>query len=59
MMHVYYIIKPMELIFLEEVDSTNKYAKEHIKDYSDMTLIYTDNQTENGLMPAKITFMLA
>ena len=37
----------MELIFLEEVESTNKYAKEHIKDYNDMTLIYTDNQT-NG-----------
>ena len=37
----------MECIFLEEVESTNKYAKEHIKDYSDMTLIYTDNQT-NG-----------
>ena len=37
----------MEWIFLEEVESTNKYAKEHIKDYNDMTLIYTDNQT-NG-----------
>ena len=44
---VYYIIKPMELFFLEEVESTNKYAKEHIKDYEDMSLIYTDNQT-NG-----------
>mgnify|MGYP004561441815 CR=1 FL=1 len=37
----------MKLFFLEEVDSTNKYAKEHIKEFEDKTLIYTDNQT-NG-----------
>ena len=37
----------MKLFFLKEVDSTNKYAKEHIKEFEDKTLIYTDNQT-NG-----------
>lgn len=37
----------MKLFFLEEVDSTNKYAKEHIKEFEDKTFIYTDNQT-NG-----------
>lgn len=37
----------MKLFFLEEVDSTNKYAKEHINEFEDKTLIYTDNQT-NG-----------
>ena len=35
----------MDLVFLEEVESTNKYAKEHIDEYADMTVIYTDNQT--------------
>ena len=35
----------MNLVFLEEVESTNKYAKEHIDEYADMTVIYTDNQT--------------
>ena len=37
----------MKLFFLDEVDSTNKYAKEHINEFEDKTLIYTDNQT-NG-----------
>ena len=47
----------MELIFLEEVESTNKYAKEHIKDYNDMTLIYTDNQTNGrGRLDRKWSF---
>ena len=35
----------MNLVFLEEVESTNKYAKEHIDEYANMTVIYTDNQT--------------
>ena len=34
----------MELLFLEEVDSTNKYAKEHIDELKDKTLIYTNRQ---------------
>lgn len=47
----------MELFFLEEVDSTNKYAKEHIKDFSDKTLIYTDNQTNGrGRLDRKWSF---
>jgi BirA family biotin operon repressor/biotin-[acetyl-CoA-carboxylase] ligase len=35
----------MNVIFLEEIDSTNKYAKEHISELSNLTLIYTDRQT--------------
>ncbi len=37
----------MEYFFLEEIDSTNKYEKEHIKELSDKTVVYTYNQT-NG-----------
>lgn len=37
----------MNLFYLEEIDSTNKYAKEHIQDLSDKTVVYTFNQT-NG-----------
>ncbi len=35
----------MNLFYIEEVDSTNKYAKEHIQDLSDKTVVYTYNQT--------------
>ena len=35
----------MDFLFLEEVDSTNKYAKEHFAELNDFTIIYTDNQT--------------
>ena len=35
----------MELLFLETVDSTNKYAKEHLKDLNDFTLVYAEKQT--------------
>lgn len=35
----------MNLVFLEEVESTNKYAKEHINEFNDKTVIYTNNQT--------------
>lgn len=35
----------MELLFLKEVDSTNKYTKEHILDLADMTVVYADIQT--------------
>lgn len=37
----------MNLFYLEEIDSTNKYAKEHIQNLSDKTVVYTFNQT-NG-----------
>ena len=37
----------MNLFYLEEIDSTNKYAKEHIHNLSDKTVVYTFNQT-NG-----------
>ena len=37
----------MELLFLETVDSTNKYAKENIKNIKDQTFIYANRQT-NG-----------
>ncbi len=35
----------MNLFYLEEIDSTNKYAKEHIQNLSDKTVVYTFNQT--------------
>lgn len=37
----------MNLVYLEEVDSTNKYAKENIKIMDDKTVVYTSKQT-NG-----------
>ena len=35
----------MEFLFLEEVDSTNKYAKEQVLNLADKTLVYTARQT--------------
>lgn len=35
----------MNLFYLEEVESTNKYAKENIKNFADKTVIFTSNQT--------------
>ena len=35
----------MNRFFLEETESTNKYAKEHINKLEDKTLVYTNNQT--------------
>lgn len=35
----------MNLFYLEEVESTNKYAKENIKNIEDKSVIYTSNQT--------------
>ena len=35
----------MELLYLDIVDSTNKYAKENLKDIEDKTVVYTSNQT--------------
>ena len=37
----------MEFIYLEEVGSTNRYAKEHINELKDKDVVYTFNQT-NG-----------
>ena len=36
----------MNFLHLDEVDSTNKYAKEHLKDLADKTVVYTYKQTE-------------
>ena len=35
----------MNYLYLEEIDSTNKYAKSNISDISDMTVVYTYKQT--------------
>ena len=35
----------MELLFLDIVDSTNKYAKEHLGKLNDKTVVYADLQT--------------
>ena len=35
----------MERVYLEKVDSTNKWAKEHIAELKDKTVVYTFNQT--------------
>ncbi len=35
----------MKLLFLDEIDSTNKYAKEHIEELSDLSLVYAGVQT--------------
>ena len=35
----------MKFKFLEEVDSTNKYAKEHIDELQDKSIVYTYLQT--------------
>ena len=35
----------MNIVYLEEIDSTNKYAKNNIKFLEDKTVIFTNNQT--------------
>ena len=35
----------MELLFLKEIDSTNKYAKEHLIEIEDKTVVYANSQT--------------
>lgn len=35
----------MELIYFEEVDSTNAYVKSHMSELNDMTVVYTSHQT--------------
>ena len=36
----------MNFLYLEEIDSTNKYAKDRVNDISDMTVVYTYKQTD-------------
>lgn len=36
----------MELIFLEEVGSTNAYVKQHMSELSDCTIVYTSHQSD-------------
>ncbi len=48
----------MELLYLEQVDSTNKYAKEHISQIKDMTVVYTGVQTSGrGRLERKWNFV--
>ena len=35
----------MKYLYLEKIDSTNKYAKDNINDLADMTVVYTSRQT--------------
>ena len=47
----------MNFIFLEEIDSTNKYAKENIEKIPDGTIVYTDKQTSGrGRLNRKWTY---
>ncbi len=48
----------MNKLYLESVDSTNKYAKEHLSQLEDKTIIYTSNQTAGrGRMERKWDFV--
>ena len=48
----------MNLYFLEEIDSTNKYAKENISKIPDGTIVYTDNQIAGrGRLNRKWSYM--
>ena len=48
----------MKLLYLEEIDSTNKYAKENITQISDSTIVYTYNQTAGrGRLNRKWSYM--
>ena len=48
----------MDYLYLEKVDSTNKFAKEWINDISDMTVVYTFKQTAGrGRLQRKWSFM--
>ena len=53
-----YKIFAMDLIFLDEVDSTNKYAKEHVDEIPHGAIVYTDNQTAGrGRLNRKWTYI--
>ena len=48
----------MNFLYLEEVDSTNRYAKEGVNDINDMTVVYTFKQTAGrGRLQRKWSFM--
>ena len=48
----------MEYLYLESVDSTNKYAKERVNKIADQTVIYTYNQTAGrGRLERKWNYM--
>ncbi len=48
----------MDLFYFEELDSTNKYAKEHIEAYPDKSVIYTSKQTAGrGRLERKWNYM--
>lgn len=48
----------MKQIYLEEVDSTNLYAKRHIDEIEDMTVVFTSRQTSGrGRMERKWNYM--
>ena len=48
----------MRLLYLEEVDSTNKYAKDNISNLEDFTVVYTFNQTSGrGRLERKWSYL--
>lgn len=48
----------MEYLYLEEIDSTNKYAHEHIAEIKDKTIVYTSKQTlGRGRLARRWNFM--
>lgn len=48
----------MNFLYLEQIESTNKYAKENIKSISDGTVVYTFKQTEGrGRLQRKWNFV--
>ena len=48
----------MDLLFLEEVESTNKYAKEHVNEIADKTVVFTYKQTNGrGRLARKWSFL--
>ena len=48
----------MEMFYLEEVDSTNLYAKSHLAELADKTVVYTFNQTAGrGRLERKWSYM--
>ena len=48
----------MNLLYLDEIDSTNKFAKENIDKIPDATIVYTDNQTAGrGRLNRKWSYM--
>ena len=48
----------MKKVFLPEVDSTNLYAKNHIDEFEDKTIVYTSRQTAGrGRLASKWNFL--